>query len=35
MYLSNQDLSEIAQALSTFQIVGDRYPEEIEQGTNI
>lgn len=33
--LTPEDLGEINQALASFQIVGDRYPEEVERQTNV
>lgn len=35
LHLTPDDLGEIDQALASFQILGDRYPEEIEKQTNI
>ena len=35
LHLTSEDLPEIEQALASFQIVGDRYPEEVERQTNV
>ena len=35
LHLTSEDLPEIEQALASFRIVGDRYPEEVERQTNV